>query len=218
MTEYRTKFPQHLVHPQIVLCLDDQANIHPSWLLDYFQNAVIGGKRFAPNETVQVGWMIIMLKQTESNELEVWEPQFDSIPIKWTKGVNNTIRHLILQKTLADLLRVEPQFPSLRQAGKSTESFLRRSKTSEFKMMRDMPDGNYSGWQFADSSSQEDQNFYSLFELSFHEMSIIPFLALPPGTTVQKRDQRLIVESAGNKLDSNQNTFLQELVRNSIHV
>ncbi len=54
--------------------------------------------------------MLTLLKEAADGELEVWEPQFDSMPIKWVRGVNNTLRHIILQKSVAEILGCEPAF------------------------------------------------------------------------------------------------------------
>lgn len=212
MLRFRTALEQRFAHQEIVVPLDEQSGIEPKWLVDFFEDAVAKGRRFSANETVQIGWMLVMLKENESHELEIWEPQFDSIPVKWILGANNTMRHLVLQKSTADLLRVEPEFPSLRQAGLASRAFLTAQDNTDFCLIRQSPDGNDSGWRFdVPLNSGDSSELRSLFELSFHRTGIVPFLALPNGTTVVKKGDQITVSWKGTTVDSSQNKFLHDL-------
>jgi hypothetical protein len=217
MIEYKTKFCHQFSQKEIVVSIDSQSGLDPSWLISFFETSVAEGKRYKSNETVQVGWMVLILKETESNNLELWEPQFDSIPIKWTRGVNNTIRHLILQKSVAKLLNVDPVFPSLRHCGQASDSFLSNQTESKFYMKRGSPFGNYSGWEIADTSfSNQNKEYRSLFELSFHQMTIVPFLALPIGVSVTKKGNDIAIEWGEIKVSSKQSALLNELAQSEI--
>ncbi len=216
MNEYRTKSCHRFGQKEIIASIDPGAGLDPSWIINFFEKSVEDGKRYNPNETVQIGWMVLMLKNTMSGELDLWEPQFDSIPIRWTRGINNTIRHLVLQKSVAELLKVEPAFPSLRQSGAASAMFLSKDSQSEFRMKRESPSGNDSGWRFTATVFCQEMEYRSLFELSFFQMAIVPFLALPVGTTVFKSHEDILIEFAGNTVCAKQNPLLQKIVQSNI--
>lgn len=117
MANFRTQKCSKFGHPEILLHLADDAQMDPEWLIGFFENAVSTGGKFKPDDTVQIGWMIDKVQQNSEGDLEIWEPVFDSIPIKWVRGIDNTIRHLTLQKSVAELINMEPVFPSIIQAG-----------------------------------------------------------------------------------------------------
>ena len=205
MPDYRTKaiFPSG--QKEIIINVSDESGIEPDWLLNFFEQSIKEGARFKPDETVQIGWMLTILKESTNGALEVWEPQFDSMPIKWTRGVTNTMRHIVLQKSVAELLGCEPNFPSLRQAGITSQMFL--DKPNEFIMSREITGGD-SGWMFRDAHEEITEatacEYKSLYELSLYCMQIIPFLALPDGAKVTKRHRETILELGSKKVSSSQ--------------
>lgn len=216
MTKVRTSIHRS-GQSEIVIHFDEQSGLDPTCLIGFFQDAAAQGKRFLSGETIQVGWMVVLLKAAESGDLEIWEPQFDSIPVKWIHGVNNTLRHLILQRSVVELFKVEPMFPSLRDAGLASKSFLTVPTPPDFRMTRTPPSGNDSGWRFDTALSQNlDAERRSLFELSFFQMAIVPFLALPVGASVVKTDNNLVLSLNGIAVDSKQNQLLQRLVASPI--
>lgn len=203
-------------HPEFSIFVNDEAGLDASWLLSYFESEVQGGKCFNPEETVQIGWMVVILKSGSSGDLEVWEPEFDSVPIRWTKGVNNTLRHLILQKSMADVFGTEPDFPSLRQAGMMTEAF---TNSEGFSMVRRESEGNISGWEFSTFDGSGDPfELRSLFEVSFYHPDVIPFLALPPGAIVHKNTDSIKVVVGDQTATSATNIFLDGLTKMTVFV
>lgn len=217
MSEYKTKSCHQFGQKEIVVYTDSQSGLDPSWLVGFLEKSVAEGRRYKSGETIQVGWMVLLLKENESGGLDLLEPQFDSIPIKWTLGVNNTLRHLILQKSIADLLKVEPEFPSLRQSGLASKSFLLTRNQQEFCMKRVISIGNDSGWQFSTISFvNQDAEFRSLYELSFYQMAIVPFLALPSGACIAKSSDELVIELAETSVSSKENPLLLEIAQSKI--
>jgi hypothetical protein len=207
--------------PEIAFRLDEQNPLDPQWLLTYFETETKAGRRFTADQTVQVGWMILMLKPAAdgSGDLELWEPQFDALPVQWTNGVNNTLRHLILQRSVCDLFKCDPLFPSLQQAGVVSREFLKNDR--DFWMSRDEPQRNDSGWVFSQPGhviAEDDGKFMSLFEIVFYRQEIIPFLALSPGAQAAKVGGRLEAEFAGLKLSSDDDGFLRKLATSSVFV
>src|ERR1700754_1081120 len=143
MTEVKTNFQGLSAHPNVVVSLPSGPAFGAQPILSYFEDAVRQGTVFKAGETVQMGWMLLMLKSTETGELDVWEPRFGEVPIVWERGASKTYRQLIVQKSVAELLGVEPSFPSLRQSGVISPDFI---GAKNFQMLREAPNGTDSGW------------------------------------------------------------------------
>jgi hypothetical protein len=147
------------------------------WLIEYFEFQALSGTRFEDNQTVELGWSLLQLRRS-ADILEVWEPDFDSMPIRWCSGVNISVRHLSLQQSACDLFCCEPQFSSLMCAGIVSPMFF---ESKEYVMSRDTPSNMDSGWVFTEPGySGADGEFRSLYEIALHNIAIVPFLALPP--------------------------------------
>lgn len=219
MIEHRTTSCSAFGQREISLSLKAESGLDPSWLIAYFESEVRAGRRFQPEETVQIGWMIVMLRPNAAGELEVWEPQFDSLPIQWTKGVNNTLRHLVIQKSVCEQFGCEPDFPSLRQAGVVAKRFLEGTQT--FAMSRDEASNNDSGWGFFvpnEPIGAGDGEFRSLFEISFYHVEIIPFLAMPAGATITKSSDAVEVTFNERTLSSKTNELLHKISQSPVLV
>ena len=68
-------------HPDIVIHYHNLAAPLVGWLQTYFAEAVAEGTVFRAGETVQIGWMLLMLRDGEAGQLMVWEPGFHAMPI-----------------------------------------------------------------------------------------------------------------------------------------
>lgn len=210
MADFRTSGCERFDQKEIVLHLSDAAQMRPTWLLDFFTESVASGRRFQAEETVQIGWMITKLKENPEGDLEVWEPRFGPVPIEWIRGINKTLRHLILQKSVTESFHQEPAFPSILQAGTVTPSFW-KSKDS-FLISRAIPEANSSGWQFsAQKRNDSDEKLHSLFEIASRVPLIIPFLAMPPGAHAECNEQGIITEYSGMRISSGENKLLKML-------
>lgn len=209
MTDYRTNFRTAYGHPDIVVSVDPEFDVGTEWLLGFFESEVRRGVVFKSGQTVQIGWMVSMLKGNRDGDLEVWEPGFDAMPINWVRGVNKTLRHLLLQREVCAQLGVEPDFPSLRQSGVVSASY---GTGGSFVMARQEPSGNDSGWVLA---AREDANVdgkrCSLFEAALHDSRLIPFLGLPAGSQVTYSDAEIRVSRDGTTVASDSNEFLRRL-------
>ena len=219
MSEYRTKIGSKFGHKEISFALNDHSGIDPSWLINHFETSIAIGKCYKSDETIQVGWMFVLLKESRTGDLEIWEPQFDSIPIKWLTQVNNTLRHLILQKSVAELMGIEPVFPSLLHFGLASKSFLSDRKETAFFMSREISTGNDSGWRFSiHKETSDEKKPHSLFELSFYSPLIVPFLALPPASSILKDEKELVVTCRESSVNSKQSDLLHKLTQSGVLV
>lgn len=212
MRDYRSNFRQAYRHPNIVVALSLELDAEADWLLAYFESEIQRGVFFYPEETVQIGWMLVKLKADESGDLELWEPRFDHMPISWTRGADTTIRHLMLQRQLCAQLDVEPSFPSLRQTGIVTPDFLVTS--IGFVMSREESDGNDSGWLFREFAYQgRNGRHCSLFEVAVSRLAIVPFLALPAGVTVTRSEGDVRITYGSLEISSSSNDFIGRIFR-----
>jgi len=218
MKEYTTTKCHTYGHPEITILLDENSDLSPDWLISFFEAEVENGQRFQIGETVQVGWMLTMLRaSSDPHRMELWEPEFDSLPITWCRGATNTLRHLILQQSVCEELGVEAYFPSLSEAGVASPCF--GNSEGNFSMSRDDSEGNDSGWVLASLGySGSEGQFQSLVELSFKQQKIVPFLALPPGASVTVTPELIEVEHSESRLSSESSELLRGILEAPVFV
>ena len=207
MRQYRTNFSGGYNHPEIVFDVTPELGQGFDWILSYFEEAVAVGEVFQENQLVQMGWMLVMLRSDDKGNLEVWEPQFGSIPIDWVRGGTTTLRHLVLQREVCAQLGVEPDFPSLRQSAVLTPDVIGRQV---FNMVRETPQTpNDSGWLLSASQVEPDKGqLMSLFEVAASCPTIVPFLALPADTAVHLTGSTIDVRFQDRQISSKSNEFL----------
>ena len=197
-------------HPEIIFEVASELGQGFDWILSYFEEAVAAGEVFQENQLVQMGWMLVMLRGDDKGNLEVWEPQFSSIPIDWVQGGTTTLRHLVLQREVCAQLGVEPDFPSLRQSAVLTPDVLGRQV---FNMVREAPQTlNDSGWLLSAPQVEPDTGrLMSLFEIAALCPAIVPFLALPADTAVHLTGSIIDVRFRERQISSSSNVFLARL-------
>jgi hypothetical protein len=218
MARYETNQEICGQHPQIAFTISHEPQFSLEWLTRYFETEIVKGVQYKPLQTVQIGWLPVQLRENGSF-LELWEPQFDSLPIKWRPGVDNVVRHLILQKSVCEELGVDPVFPSCIQPGIVSPSFLKDATEDRFSMSRDLVSGRDSGWVFHDIGYfGEEGEFKSLYEISLCHMGVIPFLALPPETNILRQDASIRVSWREKHISSETNDLLRKLVASPILV
>ncbi|MBC8733040.1 hypothetical protein [Paraburkholderia sp. UCT2] len=209
MTEVKTNFQGLFGHPDIVVSLPSGPAFGAEPVLSYFEDAVRQGTVFKAGKTVQMGWMMLMLKSTETGELDVWEPRFSEVPIVWERGASKTYRQLIVQKSVAELLGVEPSFPSLRQSGVISPDFI---EAKNFQMFRDPPKGTGSGWLFTtEENTSGDGRLASLFEIASKRPEVIQFLALPASSSAILKDGHVKITFGKEEVSSDSSELLRRL-------
>ncbi len=179
-------------HLEISVQCEDTAALSPSLhsFLGWIESEVAGGRRFLPEQTVQVGWSVLEVRQRTDGTLALFEPDFQSMPVRFVDGVSNTLLHLFLQKSVAESLGLvgEIALPSLRDSAIICTEF---GSTDGFVMSRVAPKAADSGWFFGCDSAAHDHQSpdvlrrVSLYEaVTRHDDRTIPFLGLPPDTFV----------------------------------
>jgi hypothetical protein len=197
-------------HQEITFSVADASGLSCDWLIRYFETEVSRGVHFRHGETIQIGWVIVRLEQATDNLLEILEPSFDSMPIKWIKGLNNTLRHLILQQEICKEMEFDSEFPSILQAGIISPGYMKTSQ--DFVMSRDHTSGADSGWVFHEPDYAGTSGEYkSLYEIALSNMEIVPFLALPSSTSVSKHQKVIKLRHQERQVSSATNEFLQKI-------
>ena len=212
MKDYRTNFQGDYDHPCIIVSVLPEFDAGVEWLLDFFTSEFRRGVVFQSGETVQIGWMICMLKSNDMGDLEVWEPDFESIPIKWVRGVNRTLRDLLIQREVCKQLGVEPNLPSLRQFGLISLNY---AAGVEGSMTRRESHENNSGW-FIEVLDGENvgAKHASLYEIALQDYRVVPFLGLPSGSRVRYSEAGIWIACDEVLIDAGSNKFLNRLHAN----
>jgi hypothetical protein len=179
-------------HLEISVQCEDTAALSPSlrWLLGWLESEVARGRRFLPEQNVEVGWSVLEIRQRTDGTLALFEPDFESMPVRFVDSVSNTLLHLFLQKSVAESLGLgeELTLPSLRDSAIVCSEF---GSIEGFLMSRVAPKAGDSGWFFGcDHAAHDHQSLDSLRRVSLYEAAIrredriIPFLGLPSDTFV----------------------------------
>jgi hypothetical protein len=206
MTDFKSNFRDLYQHPNIVVSIDANLEFGAASIQSFFENQIRKGTKFRAGETVQLGWMIVMLKADEGGDLEIWEPRFGVVPITWVRGVSNTYRQLMMQKTVCEQIDVEPQFPSLRQSAVAPLEF---ASGGGFRMYRAETTGADSGWILtSEGNVGEAGKLTSLFEIASNRSEVIPFLALPIGASMVRTNKKIQIQFNEKVIDSESNDFL----------
>src|SRR3974390_414716 len=114
------------------------------WFLGWIESEVAGGRRFLPEQTIQVGWSLVEIRQRSDGTLGLFEPDFHSIPVRFVDSVSNTLSHLFVQKSVAESLVLDGELslPSLRDSAIVCTHF---GSTEGFVMSRVSPKAGDSG-------------------------------------------------------------------------
>jgi hypothetical protein len=206
-TEFRRSFPGHA---DIAVAMRPEFAGGADWLLGYFENEIRKGVVFRADQTVQIGWSIVLLKPSADGTLELFEPRLGAMPIAWVRGANGTYRQLMLQNEICRRMGVEPDYPSMLQSGVVSPDFF--ACGGKFEMSRDPPQGNDSGWVFREAGyAGSEGRLCSLFEIASAVPQVLMLLPLPAGASAAS-DGRGVKMSCGAKtLSSDNDDFLKSL-------
>ena len=176
-------------HPEFTLDIGDALETDGKWLVKFLEQAVASGERFAPGETVAIGWMLTRVVEVDDDTLTLHEPDMKSMPIQWVPTVRSTLAHLRIQKAIAESVGLEDELelPSIRhtaivctELGEEPGMILARAE----------PKAGDSGW-FAgcadpdhDHNVAENLDVTSLYQLAIAVPGAIGFLGLPAGVQV----------------------------------
>jgi hypothetical protein len=186
-------------------------------LLGWIEREVAGGRRFLPEETVQIGWSYLKIHQRNDGTFALFEPDFKSMPIIFVDSFTKTLFHLLIQKSVVDSVgfaaEIEP--PSLLQSSLVCTEF--RGSTGYILDRANASNDRDSGWFFGCYRPEHDHNNaanlrrVSLYEAaSLIDQRVIPFLGLPVGVMVHFDGARLSLFREGKKLPVQRGSYLQQ--------
>lgn len=159
------------------------------WLASYLGSAIESGSRFQHSETLLIGIVECVFVSDGSEALVLCEPDFRSIPIKYTRSVTQALQILRAQRMTVESfgLAVQPAFPSILQ-GSVVCSLYRERPVG--RLVRFQEAGAASGWYVECSDSAHDHTEpsnlgrVSVYDVLIHHRSVAGFLALPPDSEV----------------------------------
>lgn len=195
--------------PDIICMLTSDSQLKPDWLIQYFEESISKGVVFCSEETVQVGWGMLLLKDNGRNELVIYEPDYLSMPIQWINSINNTVRHLALQRSVCDAMSVDLDLPFLRQAGHCL-NFLQKG---DIVLSRENSKDNYSGWivKYGNESDMREE-MKSLYEIAISDSRLISFFGLPIGSVININVDFIEINYKKYSVSTSNNVFLRRLL------
>ncbi len=194
-------------HPDVIIQVDPQWSRLADWLPNYFADEVRRGVRFEAEQTIQLGWSLLKLEQTDDGDLLALEPDFETMPVRWVCGVSRAVRLLALQRAVCEECQVEPDFPSMRQATSLPEEV---PLAEQFTMARLESQGNISGWIIHEGRDAA-MRLVSLYEVALTNKAIVPFLALPAGAVVERDRKVLSVAVSGRHYSTSSSELLARI-------
>jgi hypothetical protein len=205
---------------EIVIRCDNSVPIQDiEWLVALLESSVHNGVKYNAGELVQVGWVLNRLEGIGRGLLLLREPDFQTVPIVWTDGVTQTLRHLRLQKDTAESLGLggSMQFPTIRDSAILGVDVARNIESLILERTEDK--GTDSGWFVGNLASPLDYNDpVNLRRVSLYEAAIecplcLMFMSLPFGTTVRYSRGNTSVSREGATILPTSNSFLERLCR-----
>lgn len=205
-------------HPEISLFCPENPSLKPglAWLFNWIETEVARGRRFLPEQNVQIGWMLLQVRQRTDGTLGFFEPDMSSFPIVYVDSVSNTLWHLLLQKSVAESLGVgeELSLPPLQNYGIACTEF---GATAGFVMSRVLEKGGNTGWFFGCNNNQHDHccddnlKRVSLYEAAVRcESRIIPYLGLPAGVSIDFNNDEPSFDREGKVLPIQKCSYLDK--------
>ncbi len=190
-------------------------------LIAWLESEVAAGKRFLPDQTVEMGWSVLKVCERENGTLALFEPDFKSMPIHFADSISKTLLHLFLQKSVAQSLGLEdkPNLPSLRQSAIVCTEF---GTSKKIFLSRVASEGNDSGWFFGcDGTDHDHQRKENLRKVSLYEAAavldgrVIPYLGLPEGIEINIGTSAPSFSIGGKELKIKLDSYLDQLYRDN---
>jgi hypothetical protein len=202
MTHLASNICNHFGHPEFHISFDETSALEmdAQSIITYLEGQVKSGVIFRPQQTIQIGWMIVMVKKESEGLLALAEPDLKEIPIRFTDSITNTLRHLRLQRDVAESIGVDPQFPSIRQSALKCAKY---DDGHDFFMERSEVLQNDSGWFFGCTNAEHNHNDpsilsrVSLYDLGCARPEIIPFVALPSCCSITLKGKDIQICQSG---------------------
>jgi len=214
-------------HPEFTIQFDSPPvpESAVNWFIRFLEGDVAAGASYKADETLQVGWVICKLLLRSDGTLGVCEPDFKGMPVNWLESVTRTLLHLFIQKSVAESVDLEFQFPTYLNTGIVCTDFY---ASTGFLLSRDEPslkNDNDSGWFFGCRNREHDHNspdslrLSTLYECAVRKPSIVQYLALPVRTKLVVPDSNNPAEFAitfdGQIIEPKEGSYLARKIQQS---
>lgn len=215
LTECRTND-----QPDFVLTYDPKSvldrDVH--FLKQSIESSVASGIRYRPGETLQIGWVITQIQLRSNGFLALREPDFVSVPIQWIESVTRTLRHLRLQKDVAESLDMVKRidFPSLSDSAIIATEV--PANCPRYFMSRCEKKGADSGWFLGLIEPGVNYDYplnlrrLSLYEIAVLLPSSVMFMCLPARSLVTVDDGHVEFLFDGERIPAARGSFMHRLL------
>jgi hypothetical protein len=212
----RTSHCKQHKHPEFSFRIDPKKGLREdaNWLVGYLEQNVASGERYMDGETVQIGWIVNLLKKRKDGTFGVLEPDFESFPINWVDSVTDTLAQFRMQNDVAESFGLNPiEFPSIRQSCVLGTDVV--AGDVNLVLERTEPNEDDSGWFIGradtsiDYSDPQNLRRASLYEAGVLTPGAIMFLALPTGYRVVLTDSSIEITFGDRELTPLPTSFLE---------
>ena len=204
-------------HPEVVLESDESQvpDVYLKNVVETLETMVASGSVFSPEQLFQIGWGVTLVKSA-GNMLSLVEPDMEAFPFKWTKGITNTLRQMMVQLFMLDSVGLREQM----DAPSFCESLVvcNHYNESNFFMSRSEGSGGTdSGWFIGclnDDHSHDDEGnlkCVSVYEAFLNQRGVQGFASFPVGSMiVVEPGNQIRVYNEDVELDIVSGSFLDE--------
>lgn len=172
-------------HPEFTLVFEDEPtspNI-VGWILDHLENAVAEGMRFAPGETIGIGWRSLRIIERADRTLGLEERVGAEI---WEEHVDQALNDVWYQIDAAEKLDLpkEPDSVAEDDIAIGQPCAFEASMLSLTRLGPDSPQHGMWAIGCGDEHDHSEWSAMDLFQVSESLPFVTQFLALPPETGV----------------------------------
>jgi hypothetical protein len=212
-------------HPEFVIEFDSDGlgDDHGTELVRTIEEMVAEGSVFRPGETFAIGWMVTRIDKAGAGLLTLSEPDLDTHPLEYSRGITNTLRHKMIQVYTADSYGIDRDdlvIPTIRQLAIACD---RVPHADAVLLTRnDGTDPDDSGWLALchddDHDHQEESavGVVPLHELARVRPEIVHWMMFPIGTTLLLEPGVEPVVLAGEQpLELIEGSFMDQLLRSA---
>jgi hypothetical protein len=196
-------------HPEFRLAYNSELVFEDDvrFLVETLEQSVADGARFEDGSTIQIGWMETRVREASDGTLSIQEPDNIHTPIWWIDSINHSLIHRRLQRGVCASVgrQTEIDFPSSLDDAWVCQCF---GETDGFEMRRLEVDGPHSVWMFScDAPGHDHSDTSTCARMQLYEVvvgiepRVIPYLALPVGTTAVLRAEGPTILADGEPLE-----------------
>jgi hypothetical protein len=190
------------------------------WLKSTLENWVASGERFKPEETIQLGSVLLKTTLAKDGTLHLLEPDMVSMPIDYVDSVARTLMLTRRQKDTVESVADANAtlFAPLHEPLMISSDAMTAKTLGLFRDTKEIPG---TGWVVfnVDSKLPEDKVEYSpmsVYEAVLKRPEIAGFLALPSGYQVAVVSAKeFVISKDGNEVVPVKGSYLDRLLKSN---